>query len=232
MVLKSFLAKAASLIRDRRARRTRNLCPLVLLLAMILPPGIPDLRAEAPVRLLLLGDSLTAGYGLPRTEAFPARLGAALRARGLAVRIINAGVSGDTTAGGASRLSWLLAEKPGAVIIELGANDGLRGLDPALTRANLNAMLKRLKGAGLAVLLTGMKAPPNLGREYGAAFNRIFAELAASHGVGFYPFFLEGVAARPALNQRDGIHPNAAGVDVIVKAILPAVRKLLERAAK
>lgn len=184
-----------------------------------------------PKRLLVLGDSLVAGYGLDARDAFPARLEAALKAAGLAVRVIPAGVSGDTTAGGRSRLAWTLTSNgetpPDAAIVEFGANDGLRGLDPAATEANLDAILAELKRRAIPVLLAGMLAPPNLGREYGAEFNAVFSRLAARHGVLFYPFFLDGVAAVPALNQDDGIHPNARGVDEIVRRILPHVKTLL-----
>ena len=185
--------------------------------------------AAEPVRILALGDSLTAGYGLARPASFPARLGEALGAEGRAVEVINAGISGDTTAGGLARLEWALAGGPDVVILELGANDGLRGLEPASTFANLDAMLTRLAAAGVAVLLAGMKAPPNLGAEYGAEFDAIFPRLAEKHGVAFYPFFLDGVAARPELNQEDGIHPNALGVAVIVERILPHVKALIAR---
>ena len=185
--------------------------------------------AAEPVRILALGDSLTAGYGLARPASFPARLEAALGAGGSVVEVINAGVSGDTTAGGLARLEWALADKPDAVILELGANDGLRGLEPASTFANLDAMLRRLRAAGVAVLLAGMKAPPNLGAEYGAEFDAIFPRLAKKHGVALYPFFLAGVAARPELNQVDGIHPNAEGVAVIIERILPDVKALIAR---
>ena len=185
--------------------------------------------AAEPVRILALGDSLTAGYGLARPASFPARLAKALNAGGHAVEVINAGVSGDTTAGGLARLEWALADGPDAVILELGANDGLRGLEPASTFANLDAMLTRLAAAGVAVLLTGMKAPPNLGDEYGAEFAAIFPRLAKKHGVALYPFFLDGVAARPELNQADGIHPNPLGVNVIVERIVPHVKALIAR---
>ena len=218
----------ATLHRFGRAGRTRNKWAIFSLLAVFLLMGMEDARAQKPIRLLLLGDSLTAGYGLPRKHAFPTRLGQALKG----VTIVNGGGSGDTTSGGLSRLAWLLAEKPDGVMIELGANDELRGIDPKLTRANLDNTLKILQKAGTPVLIAGMKAPPNLGREYGQAFNRIFPDLAAKYDALYYPFFLEGVAARPTLNQPDGIHPNAKGVDLIVKAILPSVRKLIERAAK
>jgi acyl-CoA thioesterase-1 len=186
--------------------------------------------AAEPYRVLALGDSLTAGLGLQREAAFPARLEGALRAGGHGVEVIDAGVSGDTTAGGLARLEWTLSGPggpPDAVIVELGANDGLRGLDPAATRANLDAIVGRLKGAGVRVLVAGMVAPPNLGPRYGARFNAMFAEIAARHDVLLYPFFLEGVAAVPALNQADGIHPNARGVDEIVRRILPYVEKLM-----
>ncbi len=189
----------------------------------------PPAGAEAPTtRIAVLGDSLTAGYGLPVGDAFPSRLEAALRAEGIAVEVLSAGVSGDTTAGGRARLDWVLADRPDAVIVELGANDGLRGIDPEATFANLDAIVARLKAERIAVLLAGMRAPPNLGREYGAAFNDIYPRLAAKHGVPLYPFFLAGVAARPELNQTDGMHPNARGVAVIVERIAPHVKRLLD----
>ncbi|MGB0747637.1 MAG: arylesterase [Magnetospiraceae bacterium] len=191
--------------------------------------GTPALAAE-PMKLLLIGDSLTAGYGLPASDGFAEQLATALEDAGETVTVINAGVSGDTTAGGLARLDWTLAEKPDAVVLELGANDGLRGVDPAVTRDNLDAMLKILGDKGIPVLLAGMLAPPNLGRSYGDEFNRIFPEMADQHDVPLYPFFLEGVAAISALNQSDGIHPNAEGVAIIVRNILPHVRELLEQA--
>jgi len=181
----------------------------------------------APQRLLAFGDSLTHGYGLPAGETFPEQLEAALRADGHDVTVINAGNSGDTTAGGRARLDWALADRPDAVILELGANDGLRGLDPAATYDNLDAIMARLTGAGLPVLIAGMLAPPNLGREYGDAFNAVFPRLAEKYAAPLYPFFLDGVAAQAKLNQADGIHPNAAGVAEIVRRIKPQVVALL-----
>lgn len=186
--------------------------------------------AAAPARLMAYGDSLTHGYGLPAGETFPEQLEAALRDAGLDVTVINAGNSGETSAGGRARLDWALADAPDAVILELGANDGLRGLDPAATYDNLDAMLARLTSEGLPVLLAGMLAPPNLGREYGEDFNAVYPRLAEKHGVPLYPFFLDGVALVPELNQADGIHPNAAGVAVIVERIAPHVIRLLENA--
>lgn len=186
--------------------------------------------AAEPVRLLAFGDSLTAGYGLPPGQSFPDRLEAALRAAGHEVEIINAGLSGDTTAGGLARLDWSLADRPDAAIVALGANDGLRGIDPGTTRANLDAILTRLGELDLPVLLAGMYAPPNLGPDYGRRFNAIFPDLAREHGVALYPFLLEGVAMEPALNQADGIHPNPDGVAVMVDGILPHVEPLLEAA--
>lgn len=186
--------------------------------------------AWAEIRILALGDSLTAGYGLPAGAGFAPQLEAALRQRGHDVRVIDAGVSGDTTAGGLARLDWSLADRPAIAIVELGANDALRGLDPARIEANLDAILARLKAEGVGVLLAGMKAPPNLGPQYGAEFNALYERLADRHGVALYPFFLDGVAAQAHLNLADGMHPTRQGVAVIVDRILPAVERLLKAA--
>lgn len=180
------------------------------------------------LKILALGDSLTAGYGLSDSESYPVKLQAALRERGIDAEVINGGVSGDTSAGGLARLDWALADDPDIVIVELGANDGLRGLDPAKTQENLDAILKRLTEERRAVLLTGMLAPPNMGSDYGDAFKSIYPTLAAKYGVRLYPFFLEGVAADPQLNQADGIHPTGAGVDIIVGRLLPAVMAVID----
>jgi len=208
----------------------RNLArSLVLALVFLLAAGLPASATSRQV--LVLGDSLTAGYGLSAEESFTAALEEALRGAGLDAVVHNAGVSGDTSAGGRARVDWALAGVPdGApdlVIVELGANDALRGIAPEATEANLAAILETLAQRGIPALLAGMKAPPNLGRDYVAAFEVIFPRLAARFGVPLYPFFLEGVAARPALNQADGIHPNAAGVQVIVTGIMPHVRDAL-----
>ncbi len=199
----------------------------IMLSATILAPG--SVAAGERWRILALGDSLIAGYGLPAHQGFAPQLQAALNKLGVEARVIQGGVSGDTSAGGLARLSWMLVPKPAIAIVELGANDGLRGLPPALTRANIDAILRRLKAAGVKVLLTGMLAPPNLGREYGEEFNAIFPELAKAHKVMLYPFFLEGVAARRHLNQRDGIHPNAKGAAIIARRIAPFVKRLIEQ---
>jgi acyl-CoA thioesterase-1 len=185
-------------------------------------------NAASPTRILVLGDSLSAGYGLPAGEALPVKLGIKLRAAGHEVKMLNGGVSGDTSAGGRARLNWALADKPRFAIIELGANDGLRGLDSGAMRENLDDIIVRLKAAGIGVLLTGMRAPPNIGPDYGKAFNRVFPDLAQKHDVLLYPFFLDGVAAILSLNQRDGIHPNPRGVAVIVDRIMPFVVRLLK----
>ncbi|MCA0432016.1 MAG: arylesterase [Proteobacteria bacterium] len=179
--------------------------------------------------ILALGDSLTAGYGLDGKDAFPVKLEAALRARGHEIVVINGGVSGDTAAQGAARLDWSLTDDVDGVILELGANDALRGLDPAQAEAALKDILDRLAARKLPVLIAGMKAPPNLGPDYVAAFDGIYPRLAESSGSILYPFFLDGVAAVPALNQSDGLHPTAAGVDVIVGKILPFTEQLLAR---
>ena len=196
--------------------------PLALVLALVIVRG-----ASAEPRILAFGDSLTAGFGLPRNQAFPAQLEAELRARGVAATVLDGGVSGDTSAGGLARLDWSLAADPEFAIVELGANDALRGLDPAATEANLDAILVRLKQRRIRVLLAGMRAPPNLGEDYGARFNGIYARLAERHGVALYPFFLDGVAMQRGLNQGDGLHPNAQGVAAIVDRITPYVMRLV-----
>ena len=190
----------------------------------------PVLAQDQPVKLVVLGDSLTSGLGLPQTQAFPARLARALKARGIAVEVADAGVSGDTASGGLGRLDWSVPEGTDAVIVELGANDALRGVDPKLTRAALDKILRRLKERNIEVLLAGMQAPRNLGNHYTRAYDGIFTELAAAHGVLLYPFFLDGVATNAKFNQPDGIHPNAAGVDVIVERMMPKVEELIDRA--
>jgi len=187
--------------------------------------------AEArELRIMMLGDSITAGYGLPRNQVLPVRLEAALREKGHQVRIIDAGVSGDTTAGGRARLDWALADRPDAVIVALGGNDGLRGIEPRATEANLAAILDALAARRVPAMLAGMLAPPNLGADYGREFAATFTRLAeARPGVVHYPFLLEGVAGQPALNQPDRIHPNEAGVAELVRRMLPAVESLLAR---
>ena len=224
-------ARAARWIRPRRIGRIAGLVLVALWLALPGPAPAaaePDAATQAgPITLLAFGDSLTAGYGLPVEDSFPARLETALREKGIEARFLNAGVSGDTTAGGVARLDWSLAQKPDAVILELGANDGLRGFEPETTHDNLGAILEKLAGRDIAVLLTGMRAPPNYGEEYAIAFNGVYERLSRAFDVLYYPFFLEGVAGDPALNQDDGIHPNRAGVDVIVSNILPHVRRLI-----
>ncbi len=195
----------------------------IIALGLLLPLG----SRAAPVRLLILGDSLSAGYGLAHDDGFEAQLAAALRARGHDVAIIDGAVSGDTTAGGLARLDWSLGGGADAAIVELGANDGLRGVDPAETEKNLSAILDMLASRHIPVLLSGMYAMPNLGHDYSAAFSAVFGRLGHQPGVLYDPFFLEGVAEVPALNQPDRMHPNAAGVQHIVARLLPLVEKLL-----
>jgi acyl-CoA thioesterase I len=187
----------------------------------------PAANETKPIKMVVLGDSLTAGLGLSASSAFPARLQKSLKSKGIAVDMINAGVSGDTASGGRDRLDWSVPEGTEAVILELGANDALRGIDPKVTRAALTDILTRLKARKIAVLLCGMVAPPNYGSDYSARFNAIYPELAKSFGVPLYPFFLEGVATEARLNQADGLHPTAKGIDVIVKNILPTVEAFL-----
>ncbi len=181
------------------------------------------------MRIVALGDSLTAGYGVLSQDAFPDRLEAALKKRGQDVDIINAGVSGDTVADGLARLDWAMADGADGVIVELGANDMLRGHDPALVRESLDELLSRLGETGAPILLTGMRAAPNLGADYANRFDPIFPDLAKKHDTLLYPFFLDGVAGDPGLNQADRMHPNAAGVEIIVERILPSVEALIER---
>jgi acyl-CoA thioesterase-1 len=199
-------------------------------LLIALPMTAPA-DAAGPVRIVAFGDSLTAGFRLAPSEAFPVRLERALVAKGVAAKVENAGVSGDTTAGGLARLDWAVPDAGGIVILELGANDALRGVDPKVTRANLDTIITKLKAKGAKVLLAGMLAPKNWGEDYARRFDAIFPELAQAHGLALYPFFLEGIALRPDLNLDDGMHPNAKGVDVIVERILPYVEKLVQDAA-
>jgi acyl-CoA thioesterase-1 len=182
----------------------------------------------ADCRIAVLGDSLTAAYGLDLADGFPARLEQALRGEGYECAVLDAGVSGDTSAGGLARLDWMLADQPSHVIVELGGNDGLRALPPEQMARNLDQIVTRLEAEGIPVLLTGMLAPPNLGRDYGDAFAAVFPELAAKHDLPLYPFFLEGVAGDALLNQGDGIHPTAEGVATIVQNILPTVTEWLD----
>lgn len=182
--------------------------------------------AAAPVSIVALGDSLTAGYRLAPGESFPEQLESALRARGIEATVANAGVSGDTASDGLARLEWSVPADADIVIVELGGNDALRGLDPAVTRKALDAIVGKLTERGQTVLLAGMLAPPNLGDEYAAAFNAIYPEIAAKYDVPLYPFFLDGVATNRAFNQPDGIHPTAEGISRIVENILPHVERL------
>lgn len=198
----------------------------MLLVLLVAIGGSASASARMP-EILAFGDSLTAGFGLPPDQTFPARLEARLRADGIDVRVVNGGVSGDTTAGGLARLDWALAGKPDIVILELGANDALRGIDPAVVRANLDAMIGRIRASGAKLLLAGMRAPPNWGEEYQQKFDRLYPELARAHGVALYPFFLDGVAMDPELNQPDGLHPNGRGVAALVDRIAPVVARLI-----
>jgi acyl-CoA thioesterase-1 len=188
------------------------------------PAGV---AAAKPPVILAFGDSLTAGFGLPAAQSFPAQLEARLRAKGIAADVVNAGVSGDTTAGGLARIDWALADRPQLVILALGANDALRGIDPAVVRRNLDAMIRKVKAHGAKLLLLGMRAPTNWGDAYERAFDRIFPDLARAYDVPLYPFFLQGVAMKPELNQPDGLHPNERGVAVLADHIAPYVARLI-----
>lgn len=202
----------------------------VILSGMLLAsPGISG-NADRSIHVVALGTSLTAGFGLPSEDGFTEQLSRALSAKGINATIENAGVSGDTSTGGLARLDWAISPNTHAIIIELGSNDALRGLDPAETEQNLREILLRSQSRNLPILLAGMRAPPNLGSEYAAEFEPIYSDLAGEFGTLLYPFFLDGVAAQPALNQGDGIHPNAEGVAVIVERMMPSVLALIDRA--
>jgi len=214
----------------RLATRVQHLAALALVTFVCGLAPLGGHAADQPVKIVVLGDSLSAGFGLPVDAAFPAKLAAALTAKGIAASIANAGVSGDTASGGLGRLDWSVPEGTEAVIVEFGANDALRGLDPKLTKTALDGILTKLNDRHIAVLLAGMRAPRNMGPDYVRSFDAIYPALASTHRLVFYPFFLDGVATDPKLNQGDGLHPNAAGVDVIVARILPRVEELVARA--
>ena len=201
---------------------------LVLITILTVSSSFANSTAPNSVVILALGDSLTAGYGLGRDDSFPRQLENSLASSGYPVTVINGGVSGDTSAGGLARLEWSIAGKPQIVIVELGANDALRGVDPAQTYDNLDQIIVRLKKAGCRIVFAGMRAPRNLGLDYTVEFDQIYPDLAERHDLDLYPFFLEGVAADPGLNQADGIHPNVEGVRVVVNGIQPLVVKAIE----
>ncbi len=198
------------------------------LAALCLLAGQAPAASAASARVLMLGDSLTAGFGLPIAESLPSQLEAVLKGQGLDVVILNGGVSGDTTAGGLARLDWALADNPTYALVALGANDALRGLSPAKAYENLDKIIARLKEKNVKVMILGMLAPLNLGPDYREEFASIFPRLADKHDVPLYPFLLDGVALEPRLNQKDGIHPNAEGVKIIVGRLAPLVKQLIE----
>lgn len=197
---------------------------------MTMSPARAEEAPEAPLEIVALGDSLTAGYMLPPGAGFAEQLEKALKNEGYKVNVVNAGVSGDTSSGGLARLDWALSEDTDAVILELGANDALRGIPPEITERNLGTIITKLKERGITVLLAGMLAPPNMGQDYETVFNAVYPSLAEKHDLVLYPFFLDGVAAEPDLNLGDGMHPNEEGVKVMVDRILPSVEEMIARA--
>ena len=197
-------------------------------LVVLLGIALPSTSHAQTLRIAMLGDSITAGYGLPPREALPVKLETALKAAGRDIAVVNHGVSGDTTAGGLARLDWMMGDKPRLVLVALGGNDALRGTDPAETERNLDAIITRLKAEGAAVMLFGMAAPRNYGPEYTKAFDGLYPRLAEKHRIALYPFLLDGVAMERELNQADGIHPNIRGVEILVTRIAPAVLKALD----
>jgi acyl-CoA thioesterase-1 len=218
---------------DNRGGGMRQSWPLfgAIIVAFLLTFAVAPAAAQ-PVKIVAFGDSLLAGYGLRANESFPAQLQNALKQRGIDAEVANAGVSGDTTSGGLARLDWSIPDGTEAVILVLGANDMLRGMEPELARKNLDEMIKRLKARKIEVLLGGMRAAPNLGADYAAKFDAIYGALAKEHDILVYPFFLEGVAGQRELNLGDGIHPTPKGVSVVVAGILPLVESLIERVKK
>ena len=215
------------------AARLRLMTMLLALFACLLAAVSPAAdAADRPLRIIAFGDSLTAGYGLPASASFPAQLQKALETTGRRIVIENAGVSGDTTQAGLDRLDWSIGDGIDGVIVELGANDALRGLDPAQTRSALDQIIVRLKARKIPVMLAGMRAPPNMGADFQQRFDSIFPELAREHGLILYPFFLDGVAGRRELNQNDGIHPTADGIKLIVERILPSVERFIASLAQ
>lgn len=227
MPVEPMLDRAPATLNSWLAMRLFRL--LLISLCLALPAAAQ--AAEDPLKIVAFGDSLVHGYGLPAGEPFPAQLEARLRDEGYAnVEVINAGNSGDTTAAGLARLDWALADAPDALIVVLGANDGLRGIEPSNTFDNLDRIMARLEAEGIPVLLAGMMAPRNLGRDYAEEFDGVFPRLVETYDPVYFPFFLQDVATVPALNQPDGIHPNAEGVARIVENILPQVEELIARA--
>lgn len=215
------------------AARLRLMTMLLALSACLLAAVSPAANAaDRPLRIIAFGDSLTAGYGLPASAAFPAQLQKALEMTGRKIVIENAGVSGDTSQAGLDRLDWSIGDGVDGVIVELGANDALRGLDPAQTRSALDQIIVRLKARKIPVMLAGMRAPPNMGADFQQRFDSIFPDLAREHGLILYPFFLDGVAGRRELNQNDGIHPTADGIRLIVERILPSVERFIASLAR
>lgn len=215
------------------AARLRLMTMLLALFACLLAAVSPAAdAADRPLRIIAFGDSLTAGYGLPASASFPAQLQKALETTGRKIVIENAGVSGDTTQAGLDRLDWSIGDGIDGVIVELGANDALRGLDPAQTRSALDQIIVRLKARKIPVMLAGMRAPPNMGADFQQRFDSIFPDLAREHGLILYPFFLDGVASRRELNQNDGIHPTADGIKLIVERILPSVERFIASLAR
>lgn len=215
-------------------RLVRTGMQMVAVLAVCNAIAISSMSARAddgaaPIRIVAFGDSLTAGYGLKPSEAFPVQLQAALKAKGYNVDIVNAGVSGDTAPAGLERFDWAVPDKTEAVILELGANDALRGLDPKQTRSSLDTIVGKLKARNIDVLLAGMRAPSNWGEDYRVAFDAIYGDLAGTHGALLYPFFLDGVLQKKELNLEDGMHPTGKGIAVIVERILPKVEELIAR---
>ena len=206
-----------------------HIIALAVFFNLTTPINAQTMNAKSPVKIVAFGDSLTAGYGLPRAAAFPIRLEKKLKTQGYNVKIINAGISGDTTTGGLARLDWAVPKDTDAVILELGANDALRGINPAKTRKSLEKIVASLKNRNIEILIAGMIAPEGMGNQFGQAFNSIYRDLATKYGAFYYPFFLDGVALDAKLNQSDGIHPNAEGVNIIVNKITPSVHKLIKR---